>query len=364
VGRLAGPVASVLLPLLLLCAGPQGVGGSVLTAAGAAAAGKLRVGQADVVQVAVAADEKVIPVLSALLASIAENSPNAFVHVVTTTDAAPACRKLVSRFTVAAAGATGRRPLARCVEWRAEAATAASKGGGATSIAEAKSRLKVVSGVNSSACAGLEGCDASRAARLANVLNFARFHLAELLPEQPRVIWMDCDVIVRRPMDDLWKAASASSSSLLVAFAEPGRFGRFYLDGGLVKRLMEGRFSGLSLDMEGESFNDGVIAINLHRWRDVGAQQVVTWLMEQHQVAKPGLWKYGTQPLTMLLGAAFGWSRLDPAAYCGDLGFKKAEVQPTQQAVFLHFDGELKPWKPGGLNGELWWPYAERARAS
>mmetsp|Transcript_48972 Transcript_48972/g.124746 ORF Transcript_48972/g.124746 Transcript_48972/m.124746 type:complete len:170 (-) Transcript_48972:110-619(-) len=168
-------------------------------------------------------------------------------------------------------------------------------------------------------------------------------------------------------MDDLWEAAGAAfadGGGLFSAFAEPGRFGRFYLDEGAVKRLMQKRFQGLpEIDMEGESFNDGVIAIDLQRWRDVGAAQAVAGLMRAHREAEPGLWKYGTQPLTMLLGAAYGWSRLDPGAYCGDLGFETVVDQRWEQAVFLHFDGELKPWRPGGLNKELWWPYAELAQA-
>lgn len=311
-------------------------------------------GKVDVVQVAVAADEKVMPVLQVLLASIAKNSPNATVHVVTTAEAAPSCRSLAQDF-----GDMHHlipRPLVRCIEWR----TDDSSMRGAPSLAEAQSRMKVVSGAKSAACAGLEGCDALRAARLANVLNFARFHLAELLPDLDRVIWMDCDVIVQRPMDVLWKAFSSSSSrSLMSAFAESGRFGRFYLDEGVVQDLMASRFPELRLNMEGESFNDGVVGIDLQRWRDLGAKQVVDWLMTEHRATNPGLWKYGTQPLTMLLGSAFGWSRLEPAAYCGDLGFRLAGEKDWEQAVFLHFDGELKPWKPDGLNKELWQPYAE-----
>jgi len=295
----------------------------------------------EAVDIAVAADDAVLPVLRALLASIELHSPRSFVHVVTTSAALEHCHGVLA----------GSPVPARCVEWTEDAAAAA------------RSQVKVVSGANTPACAGLEGCDGARAQRLANVLNFARFHLAELLPQLDRVIWMDCDVIVRGPLHGVAAAASRHPGALLSAFSEPQRFGRFYLDEGAVTRLMETGFPGLRLDTEAESFNDGVISINLQRWREVDATKTFAWLMSQHHAAEPGLWKYGTQPAMMLLGVAYGWERLEGQWYHGDLGFRSAHKDDLGGAIFLHFDGEKKPWKEGGLNKELWRPYAEHADA-
>mmetsp|Transcript_47591 Transcript_47591/g.136881 ORF Transcript_47591/g.136881 Transcript_47591/m.136881 type:complete len:369 (-) Transcript_47591:168-1274(-) len=295
----------------------------------------------DAVHLAVAADAVAMPVLGVLLASIELHAPRSFVHVVTTSEVLEQCHALLARRAVAA----------RCVEWSAEAAE------------WVRGEIKVVSGANTAACAGMEGCDGARARRLANVLNFARFHLAELLPELDRVIWMDCDVIVRGPLHGVSAATGGHGDALLSAFAEPQRFGRFYLDEGGVARLMESRFDGLQLDLEAESFNDGVISINLKRWRAVGATKALTWLMSAHRSTEPGLWKYGTQPVMMLLGSAFGWRQLDETWYHGDLGFRNAREEELGRALFLHFDGERKPWKEGGLNQELWRPYANHAAA-
>merc|ERR1719271_669662 len=99
----------------------------------------------------------------------------------------------------------------------------------------------VMSGQNSTACQGLEGCDLARAKRLSNSFNFARFFLSEILPGLDRVIWMDCDVVVTNAMNGIWEL-SKKSSALVSAFSEPGRFGRFYLQEELLKRLMEERF--------------------------------------------------------------------------------------------------------------------------
>jgi len=294
----------------------------------------------DIVQVAVAADKKSIGIVRALLASAVVNSQRtfAFVHIIHAEDASRDCQELVSPDFLS---------VARCVLWKDE------------SIMKVSSMIRVVSGQNSTACSGLEGCDLARAKRLANSFNFARFFLADILPHLDRVIWMDCDVIITNGMDAIWEQ-SKQSSALVSAFMEPERFGRFYLQENVLQQLMKERFQGLQLDMEADSFNDGVIVINLKRWRESMVKEALQWLMERHATSQIGLWKYGTQPIMMLLGTAYGWERL-PTSHCyGDLGFRIAEPHRVKQAVFLHFNGENKPWKRDGINKHLWEPYYKR----
>jgi len=292
----------------------------------------------DIVQVAVAADKKNIGIVRALLSSVVVNSPNAFVHIIHAQDASTDCQELInSKFL----------SVARCVLWKDE------------SIMEVSSLIRVVSGVNSSACNGLEVCDAARAKRLANSFNFARFFLSDILPDLDRVIWMDCDVVVTNSMDAIWEQ-SKSSSALVSAFTEPVRFGRFYLQENHLKQLMEQRFENLRLDMDTDSFNDGVIVLNLKQWRDSKVREALLWLMTQHSTSETGLWKYGTQPIMMLLGTAYSYQRLSASLCYGDLGFRIAEPQRVLDAVFLHFNGEKKPWKPDGINKHLWEPHFSR----
>lgn len=292
----------------------------------------------DAVQVAVAADRKNIGILRALLASALVNSQHTFVHIIHAQDATGDCQDLVS---------PDFSSVAHCVLWPEE------------NIVHVSSLIRVVSGQNSSACSGLEGCDLARAKRLANSFNFARFFLADILPDLDRVIWMDCDVVITNDMHSIWEQ-SQRSSSLVSAFSEPERFGRFYLQENALKQLMEHRFDDLRLNMDADSFNDGVIVINLKQWRRSNVREALLWLMEEHGKSQMGLWKYGTQPIMMLLGSAFGWERL-PSSHCyGDLGFRIAEPQRVSEAVVLHFNGENKPWKPDGLNKHLWEPYYYR----
>lgn len=292
----------------------------------------------DTVHVAVAADKKNIGIVRALLSSAVANSRQTVVHIIHAQDAARDCEELVTPDFLA---------VAHCVLWPEE------------NILQVGSLIRVVSGQNSSACSGLEGCDLARAKRLANSFNFARFFLSDILPGLDRVIWMDCDVVITNGMDAIWEQ-SKRSSTLVSAFTEPERFGRFYLQEDSLKRIMEERFEGLHLDMEADSFNDGVIVINLKRWRESRVREALLWLMAQHGSSQTGLWKYGTQPIMMLLGTAYGYQRL-PSSHCyGDLGFREAESQRVAEAVFLHFNGEKKPWKPDGINKHLWEPYYYR----
>mmetsp|Transcript_73949 Transcript_73949/g.128278 ORF Transcript_73949/g.128278 Transcript_73949/m.128278 type:complete len:340 (-) Transcript_73949:183-1202(-) len=297
-------------------------------------AGALRA-DSDTVQVAVAADKHTIGVVRALLSSASAHSPNTAVHVIHAEDTSSSCQELVT---------SGLQSVARCVLWAS------------SDIARVSSLIRVVSGQNSSACAGLEGCDTTRAKRLSNSFNFARFFLSEILPDLDRVIWMDCDVIISKDMGPVWNQFRRSDT-LVTAFVEPVRFGRFYLQQDAVVGLIEARFPRLRLDMEAESFNDGVIGVNLKSWREHNVQDVLLWLMHAHSRSETGLWKYGTQPIMMLLGTVFGWERL-PGSFCyGDLGFQQAVPALLKQAVFLHFNGERKPWKAGGINKHLWEPY-------
>ena len=293
---------------------------------------------------AIAADSKAMKVAAPLLASVQTNSPRTFVYVIHLPGPdGEACHDLVHpRYS----------SMAACVEWKADEAAAA------------RSLVKVVAGEQSAACAGLEGCDVQRARRLSTVLNFARFYLTDILPSHvQKVVWTDCDVILRKPLQPVWNQAfpqDSGSNEIMSSFVEQARFGRFYMHPQELSALMEMRFN-TTLQLEGQSFNDGVIFLDLEQWRARKVKTGLTFLQAEHLRADPGHWKYGTQPMMMLLGAGYGWRPLDVSAYCGDLGFQQANQECLDQAVFLHFDGEKKPWLPNGLNKDLWNPFAVAA---
>lgn len=233
-------------------------------------------------------------------------------------------------------------------------------------------------------CDGLEGCDGRRAARLRKATNFARFFLASLLPDLDKVMWVDCDVLIQRDLRALWDTALPASSKnskadVIAAFVEPAPFGRFYFDKEAVANLWNERNKEVDakLHFEGTSFNDGAVVLDLALWRKLDLSKDVQWWMEKHQQADPGLWKFGTQPI-MLLVTHGRWQKLPEEWYAGDLGFSKAKEvrERATQATVLHFDGEHKPWLPAivseinrnlsvreGWNGEIFEPYTPPSAA-
>jgi hypothetical protein len=233
-------------------------------------------------------------------------------------------------------------------------------------------------------CDGLEGCDGRRAARLRKATNFARFFLASLLPDLDKVMWVDCDVLIHKDLRLLWdtalpKSSDDSKAPVIAAFVEPAPFGRFYFDKEAVANFWNERNkeSGTKLDFQGTSFNDGAIVLDLALWRHLDLTKDVLWWMQKHQHADPGLWKFGTQPI-MLLVTHDRWQRLPEEWYAGDLGFSKAAEVTSRvtQATVLHFDGEHKPWLPAvvskvnqnlsireGWNGEIFEPYTPPSAA-
>jgi len=221
--------------------------------------------------------------------------------------------------------------------------------------------MKVVGAgaASASVCRGLEGCDPSRARRLAKATNFARFFLARLLPDLNKVMWVDCDVLFQKDPRTLWQVALGQghgddSETFVAAFVEHVPLGRFYFNQDNVQSLWTQRYQR-NLDMSADSFNDGAIVIDLSKWRKFRVTEDVQWWMQKHKEADPALWKFGTQPI-MLLVVGARWQQLPSEWYLGDLGFKRIEdfdresLQQASEAVVAHFDGEHKPWLPESVS--------------
>lgn len=213
--------------------------------------------------------------------------------------------------------------------------------------------IKVVGAASSDAaiCEGLEGCAPSRALRLSKATNFARFFLADLLPDLDKVVWVDCDVLVLKDLQVIWRLAflphASAPGAFLAAFAEDVPLKRFYFSKETVASLWKQRH-GQELDFSAASFNDGVIIMDLRKWRILRVTEEVEWWMQLHKAADPALWKFGTQPIMLLVGSG-RWQQLPKEWYVGDLGFRRAQDMDKrlmEKAVVLHFDGEHKPWLP------------------
>lgn len=173
--------------------------------------------------------------------------------------------------------------------------------------------------------AGLfDGCSITRH----TVNMYFRYHLPELLPSETRVIYLDCDTIVRGSLVPLWRfqlgsapfAAAEDSLSLTGTPAERRKL-----------RCVNGRY-----------FNSGVLLMNLQSLRDSCAESRMVHWLRRARSAGVHLEYPDQDALNMLYGheirpLPIEWNFQYPLFE--DTRF--ANVAPR----ILHFTTQNKPWK-------------------
>ena len=208
---------------------------------------------------------------------------------------------------------------------------------------------------------------------LRSPLNFARFYLADLLPDADRVVYLDADAVAVRDVADLYDGAFSGSASSVVAAAprdqrvcydrNASRPGVFYCDDAAAKAALAALgFPDPEADLE--AFNAGVLALHLGRWRSLGLTARFEDLMRAH--AATPLRRLGSNPPLILIAARGRFEALDPRWNCDGLGWKRpGDLEPTclgSGAFVWHWSGPRKPWARRGLYRQLWWPHAVDAR--
>jgi lipopolysaccharide biosynthesis glycosyltransferase len=88
-----------------------------------------------------------------------------------------------------------------------------------------------------------------------NTTTYGRLHLADLLPDHDRCVYLDVDLVVNRSIAELFEHFDESS----VVIAD----GTGLRESSLDKKL----FAEAGLDMSGKCFNAGVMGLNLALWR-------------------------------------------------------------------------------------------------
>lgn len=96
---------------------------------------------------------------------------------------------------------------------------------------------------------------------------FARIFVSSVLPEDlNRVLYLDCDIIINKPLDDLWNMNMQGKivAALLDAF------------GSLYRK-------NLGLEKNDIMFNSGVMLIDLKRWKEEHIEVKVLKLIKEHE---------------------------------------------------------------------------------
>ncbi|KAJ8602813.1 hypothetical protein CTAYLR_002587 [Chrysophaeum taylorii] len=187
---------------------------------------------------------------------------------------------------------------------------------------------------------------------LKSPLNFARFYLANLLPDDVQIlVYLDADVVVETdlaaivPPRATWAIAAVPRPFNVCFDRNDTRPGMFYCD-----RIGDSR--GLT------NFNAGVAVFDLAVWRRFNlSQEAETWISRHAQLP---LWRLGSNPPLVLI-ARDRFYPLDPRWNCDGLGWKRPlDLEPTCRrhgAYVWHWSGPRKPWLRLGLYQNLWRPH-------
>ncbi len=161
---------------------------------------------------------------------------------------------------------------------------------------------------------------------------YYRLFLPELLPmELNRVIYLDTDVVVRRPIEELWETDLGSHG--LAAVQKP----------------RAGEYSEVGLSRESDYFNAGVLLIDLARWR---TRRIGEAALEFALHRSGRIQGHDQSALNHVL--AGNWKRLDPRwnqqfkffVHTSDyLRMDRGELRRLRREPFIiHYTTGSKPW--------------------
>ncbi len=160
---------------------------------------------------------------------------------------------------------------------------------------------------------------------------YHRFLLPEVLPRDcERVLYLDCDLVVCRPVEELWATDLNGASTAAV------------------QKPRAENFASVGLSSEEDYLNAGVLLIDLALWRrDRVHERALAYALHH-----PGLQFHDQDALNAVLGGA--WHRLDPRwnqqfrifkFNSGYLHLPPDELQRLRKEPFIvHYTTSSKPW--------------------
>ncbi|XP_002736850.1 uncharacterized protein LOC100374836 [Saccoglossus kowalevskii] len=194
--------------------------------------------------------------------------------------------------------------------------------------------------------------------RLKSSCNYARAYFYRLFPEVSKAIYLDMDLVVDAPIEDLWSEASSLTAPFLAVknnhgFEQEG----FRVD--VVSKLYQKRYHR-TFNKTATIFNCGVFVIDLDYYRSHRiVSEVEFWLKMNARFPENGkLWMWDAQAIIQLLFHK-NWQPIDRKwniEYLGAPGVLMTEGRRRRlgNGGILHWTGDFKPFLPNGLNKEFW----------
>lgn len=170
---------------------------------------------------------------------------------------------------------------------------------------------------------------------------YARLMMADLLPVAlDRVLYLDCDLVVRGDLEELWRTDLFGKAIGAVSDAIPSGAREF----AHIRQLR------LGLLPEAPHFNSGVMLVALRRWRELGIGQRALDFVRRY----PERCIYGRDQGPLNVVAQKEWLPLDPKwnfqtghicdSYDDVIRFKRIPRRTRDSIKIVHFSSESKPW--------------------
>jgi lipopolysaccharide biosynthesis glycosyltransferase len=180
-----------------------------------------------------------------------------------------------------------------------------------------------------------------------NNMNFARFNFHNEFPNLDKIIYLDVDMIVKAPIEELYYTCMDSMYPLSAVGTRNFRNS---------DDIYEECKKMYNLKNEYSYFNAGVYFTSLQYWRKNGVKDKIIEIMKKHKKSEKGLFKLGTQPILNIVFAN-NFQILDKSWNTEGLGYKKVKPEIINKAKILHWTGKQKPWLKNGRYKNLWEKY-------
>ncbi len=185
---------------------------------------------------------------------------------------------------------------------------------------------------------------------------YARFFISRYFPEWDECVYLDTDVIVKSDILDFPQFLDSRFAVGAVKIEEGLSFANktaYELSHPFVAHI----------DPTSPCFNNGVMWMNLKKWREERTydEKILPWI--ERQRAGYGVFRGQTQALVNL--ALYGEiCEIDPRWNVRGLGWEETLSQDLLDSAFiLHWTGLKKPWLENGLHQERWAKYDLKGKA-
>jgi lipopolysaccharide biosynthesis glycosyltransferase len=187
-----------------------------------------------------------------------------------------------------------------------------------------------------------------RSGHIQSLSTFSRVFLEDVLPEEiDRILYLDCDILVRGDLTELWN--EHFDGCVVIAARDISCDVQFYSIAG---------FPEMSGKARSPYFNAGVLLIDVRRFRELKIKETSLDLIRRYgsrlrcydqdvlNIALCGRWKQ----------MSWTWNFLVPLTFVGEAGMHRAIAAPAQYANprIVHFIYKYKPWQSDYLG-----PYRE-----